>query len=134
MANDKHLEILKSGVRAWNDWRKLDNLGQPLRKDLLTWTISARPDDDEIDKALEKERMLQNERGSKVSSIIPLNLDNFVLAGWQDGRASTLRKRVVANFVGWETDNSIFESGFENVVRALHTGDNIRPLPPNPKL
>ncbi len=71
---------------------------------------------DEIEKALERERR------EKRDIIIPLNLDGYLLDGWESGQASTIRSRLAADFTGCEHDNAKFEEQFERVVRALRTG------------
>jgi hypothetical protein len=82
--------------------------------------------DGEIDKALAKEEQLWRERGGKVLSLIPLNLDGY-LSQWDSGKASVLRSRAAANFRGWETSNAKFEMELERVLKALRTD---RELPP----
>lgn len=69
-----------------------------------------------------------------MDSIIPLNLDNFLFEGWQDGRAATLRKRLAADFVGWENDDSKFEASIEMIVKALRADEVRSRVPPVPKL
>ncbi len=117
--------------------------------------------EDEIGKALEKEKLLQKERcvrgirlGDKVllccseasltsrwvkeqrlrKAVIPLNLDGYLFDGWQDGRGTAIRKRLAADFTGWESDNAKFEEQFERVVKALRTGDGGRDAPPKSRL
>jgi TIR domain len=142
-----HDQLQMRGVRCWLDEHQIlpgddiyDSIDQGIRlwdkvllccsKDSLrSWWVN-----DEIDKALEKERVLQKERDTKVQTIIPITLDRFLLEDWQDGRAATLRKRKVADFIGWERDNNIFEAAFEKVVRTLQSDDTARPAPPDPKL
>lgn len=142
-----HDQLQMRGVRCWLDEHQIlpgqdiyDMIDQGIRlwdkvllccskESLSSWWVN-----DEIDKALEKERALQQERGVKVLTIVPINLDNFVFEGWQDGRAATLRKRMAANFVDWEHDNSIFESAFEKIVRTLRSDIEAQLGPPEPKL
>ena len=95
---------------------------------LTSWWVG-----DEIDKALEKERALLKERGEKVLAIVPLNLDGS-LFDWQDGRAAAIRKRLAADFTGWDTDNAKLEAQFERVVKALQTGESGRETAPAAKL
>jgi len=75
---------------------------------LESWRV-----EDEIEKALERERR-ENRK-----LIIPLSLDGYLLKSWNHGLASQVRKRLAAEFTGWEKDNAQFEEQFERVVRAL---------------
>jgi uncharacterized protein YjbI with pentapeptide repeats len=143
-----HDQLQMRGIRCWLDEHHLlpgDDIYDAVDKGIRFWdkvllccsraALSSWWVGDEIDKALEKERALQEERGAKVFAIIPLNLDNFLFNGWQDGRSATLRKRVAANFVGWEGDNEKFEMSLEKVIQALRTGEaSSSRVPPVSKL
>jgi hypothetical protein len=78
---------------------------------------------------------LFRERGKKVLTLIPLNLDGFMFSNeWVSGKKQSIKSRLAADFTGWEHDNAKFEQQFERVVKALQTGDTGRQLPPPPKL
>ena len=97
---------------------------------LISWWV-----DNEIDTAFEKERQLMKERGGKVLALVPLNLDDYLLGNeWQSGKRQQIRSRLAANFIGWETDNAKFELAFEQLVKALRTGDSGRTVPPPSRL
>jgi hypothetical protein len=75
----------------------------------------------EINRAFQKEALLQKERGKKVLALIPLNLDGYLFE-WSDGKAPEVRRRLAADFTGWETN----DAKFERVVRALRSDDSGR--------
>jgi uncharacterized protein YjbI with pentapeptide repeats len=142
-----HDQLQMRGIRCWLDEHQLlpgDDISDMVDKGIRLWdkvllccsraALSSWWVGDEIDKALEKERTLQRQSGIKTLAIIPLNLDNFLIDDWQDGRAAALRKRMAADFVGWENDNGKFEASFEKIIRALRTAEEPARIPPAPKL
>jgi hypothetical protein len=75
------------------------------------------------------------ERGKKVLTLIPFNLDGFLFsAESQSGKKAEVTSRVAANFVGWEKDHALFDRELEKVIRALRTDDGGREKPPASKL
>ncbi|MEM9598280.1 MAG: TIR domain-containing protein, partial [Acidobacteriota bacterium] len=101
-----YTDLQARGVRCWLDEHQLlpgdsvaDSIDRGIRlwdkvllccsfEALTSWWVG-----DEIDKALEKERKLLKDRKEKVLAIIPIILDGS-LFDWEDGNASTLRKRL----------------------------------------
>lgn len=81
-----------------------------------------------------KEKMLRKERKKKILALIPLDLDGYVLKGWENGKKSVVTSRMIADFQGWETDNRKYEAQFEKLVKALQTGDSGREKEPVGKL
>ncbi len=69
----------------------------------------------------------------KLTCQYPLNLDGHMF-DWTGSHAATLRKRLAADFTGWEQDNAKFEAQFESVVAALRSDEQSREKPPESKL
>ncbi|MEM1204788.1 MAG: toll/interleukin-1 receptor domain-containing protein [Acidobacteriota bacterium] len=141
-----YTDLQARGIRCWLDEHELrpgdsipDSIDRGIRlwdkvllccsfQSLTSWWVG-----DEIDKALEKERKLLKDRKEKVLAIIPINLDGS-LFDWEDGNASTLRKRLAADFTDWDKDNAKYEAQLDQVVKALRADALARPEPPPSKL
>lgn len=128
-----HDALQERGVRCWLDehWmlpgqKIYDEIDRGIRlsdivllccsKDSLTsWWV-----DNEIDIAFEKEQRLRKDRGEETPALIPLDLDGYLFgSGWKSGKATQVRSRLAADFVGWEQDERKFEGQIERLVRAL---------------
>ena len=73
----------------------------------------------------------EGERDEKKEIIIPLNLDGFILSDKYHGpHSALLRRRLAADFTGWEHDNAKFEAQFGRVVKALRADEHARERAP----
>ena len=91
--------------------------------------------DNEIGTALEKEQQLTKERGKKMQAIIPLNLDDYIFGnGWKSGYRAQIRRRLSADFRGWDGKHETFESQVEHLILALRADEGSRLPAPKPKL
>jgi hypothetical protein len=143
-----HDALQGRGIRCWLDEKQMnpgDDIYEEVDRGIRYWdkvllccSKSALSEkwwvDHEIDKAFQKERDLMKERGEKVLSLIPLDLDGYLFSNEYDrGKAQQIRSRIAADFNGWEHDNSIFEREFERIVKALRT-DGGKEIPPQSRL
>ena len=112
------------GIRVWDKVLLICS-----EATLTSWWVNK-----EIEKTLEKERRLSQDRGEDVRSLVPLDLDGYIRSNKVEHRwATDIQSRVAADFSGWESDNDKFERQLERVIEALKTPEG-RPPDPEPKL
>lgn len=127
--------LQKRGIRCWRDEKKMvpgddiyDQVDRGIRESdkvllccsessLTSWWV-----DNEIGTAFEKEQQINWKGGEKVLALIPLNLDGYLFSDkWNSGYCAQIRRRLAADFTGWDSDNKKFEEQFERVLLALRT-------------
>jgi uncharacterized protein YjbI with pentapeptide repeats len=130
-----HDQLQARGIRCWLDEHQMlpgDDIYEQVDRGIKLWdkvllccsehSLTSWWVDNEVSTALEKEQQLQKELGKPVLAIIPLNLDGYLFdEKCAYPKAAQLRKRLAADFTGWEMDNAKFEEQFERVVKALQT-------------
>ena len=147
VARKLHDELQDRGIRCWLDERQMlpgDDMLDAVDRGIRLWdkvllvcseaSLTSWWVEDEITKALEKERKLFQERKEKVQAIIPLDLDGYLFDGWKGGRASKVRERLAADFRRWKSGAELEAEAFERVVRALRADTGAREPSPEPKL
>lgn len=143
-----HDSLQGRGIRCWLDEHQMlpgDDIYEQVDRGIKRWdklllccskaSLTSWWVDNEIDSAFEKERRLMKDRGRKVLSLIPLDLDGYLFSGkWTSGKERQVKSRLAANFKNWESNNSLFENEFERVVLALRSDDFAREKPPKSKI
>ncbi len=84
------------------------------KESLTSWWV-----DNEINSAFEKERQLKKKSKENVLALIPLDLDGYLLNGWESGKKNIVCSRFAADFKGWVNDGGKFDKEVEKVIRAL---------------
>jgi hypothetical protein len=144
-----HDALQGRGIRCWLDDKQLlpgDDIYEHVDRGIRLWDKvllccskeSLKPAswvDKEIIATLAKEDELTRRRGQKVRSLIPLNLDGYLFSNeWQSGYRAEIRRRMAADFTGWEQSNDKFEQEFERLVQALRADAAAREAPPESQL
>jgi uncharacterized protein YjbI with pentapeptide repeats len=136
-ARQLHDTLQSRGVRCWLDEHQVlpgqdiyDEIDRGIRfsdkvllccskHSLTSWWV-----DNEINAAFDKEQMLMRKQGRKVTVLIPLNIDSYLFSDkWKSGKASQIKSRLAADFIGWNRTHQKFERQLERVVKALRIAE-----------
>lgn len=142
-----HDQLQMKGIRCWLDEHQMlpgDDLMEQVDRGIKHWdkvllccsqnSLKSWWVDNEISSAFAKEQELMKDRGKKILSLIPLNLDGYLFQEeCVTPKKQQILTRLAADFTGWETSNQKFEDQFDLVIKALQTS-YAREIPPKRKL
>jgi hypothetical protein len=135
-ANRLYNGLQANGIRAWIDTESMlpgDNIYEKIQEGIQqndkVLLCCSKPSlesgwvDSEINRILQKEWDLFKASGKK-QVLIPLNLDNFMIQGWQSAMANDVLTRKAADFIDWE-DETKFEKAFNKLLQALQKSQTV---------
>ncbi len=139
-----HSRLQGEGVRCWFDEKQIlagDDLYDEIDRGVQIWdkfvlvcskeSLSSWWVEHEWKKAMEKERRLRKERGEKILTIIPIDIDGFIHTDeCKISIKSEILSRAVADFTGWK-EHDAFETALNGLMNAFRTN---RMPDPEPKL
>ena len=121
LPGDDLFDVVDRGIKMWDKVILLCS-----KASLTSWWV-----DNELEAAFNKEQQLMEKREKKVTALIPLDLDGYLFNDeCRNSKAKQIKSRFVGDFTGWESDNAIFETGFDKLIKALTTDDMGRESPP----
>jgi uncharacterized protein YjbI with pentapeptide repeats len=139
-------DLQMTGIRCWLDEHALlpgDDIFSEVDKAIRSWDklilCCSRASLDswwvarELDTAFEKERNLHKAGKVDTLAIIPIDLDGFLFQ-WTGSHAASLKKRLAANFTGWQTNIRSYQKPLNLLASALRSAGWARPQPPESKL
>jgi uncharacterized protein YjbI with pentapeptide repeats len=139
-------QLQDRGIRCWLDEHQLlpgDDIRDQIDRGISLWdktllccsevALNSYWVSTEIDKTLKKEERLWQERGKKILTLIPLNLDGYLFQ-WNDSRASVLTDRHAEDLTDWKNDSTKLERAIERIEKALRADEGGREPPPLSRL
>lgn len=147
-ARNLHSILQNKGIRCWLDDHQIlpgDDVHSQIQRGIKHWdkvllccsesSLTSWWVDNEIETAFVKERSLMKERGHKVLSLIPLDLDGFIFSGkWKSGKEEQVKSRLAADFTDWQSDEEKFSNQIDRLIKSLRTDGDVREIPPKRKL
>jgi len=146
-AGTLHKRLQRNGIRCWLDRHELvpgddtlDMIDRGIRvydktvlvcskSSLTSWWV-----DQEIERAIAKERRLWSERGEKVGVLVPIRLDDFVLDGWESSRRESVTSKYIGDFRAAAAGGPLDDVEFNKLCVALRADPHARRVPPTSRL
>jgi uncharacterized protein YjbI with pentapeptide repeats len=121
LPGDKIVDRIDHGIRHWD---KVILCCSETALERSWWV------EDEVDRALAKERAIRSSEGRTVRALIPLDLDGHVFS-WTNALSGVIKERKIANFRNWREGDPLPAAALDHLVRALQLdGEGRAPVPP----
>ena len=147
-ARELYDNLQQHDIRCWLDEKNIDpgeDIAEALEHGIRTsekvllccskgslrsWWV-----DNEIGITFAREQQLSGGRKRKIRVLIPLDLDGYLRSDeWTSGYSTQIRRRLAADFTGWEKDEAKFKAEMERVIKALRADQGAREKAPEGKL
>jgi hypothetical protein len=119
LPGDSILDAVDRGIRIWD---KLIFVASANSLSARTgWWV-----EQELERALQKEREVRRSRGIRTSLVIPITIDESIFGDWDSPHRATLIERRVADFRNWQ-EPAVYAEALESLVKALGARGHLTP-------
>ncbi|MCP4686169.1 MAG: toll/interleukin-1 receptor domain-containing protein [bacterium] len=126
-----------AGIRCWkwdkdaktgkSLWGEIDHAVRDFNKLVLVASESSLKSPyvhDEIERAIQKERQLQQRKSNgeliaETDVLFPVRLDDYIFEKWEHERKVDVNKKVIADARGWDTDTAKYNKVRDKLIKDL---------------
>jgi hypothetical protein len=132
-----HNDFQGAGIRCWkwnkdartgkSLWGEIDHAIRDFNKLVLIASESSMKSpyvQDEVERAIQKERQLQQRRNNgefitETDVLFPVRLDNYIIDEWEHERKADVVKKVIADARGWDKDAAKYNEVRDKLIKDL---------------